>query len=119
MRAIDIAIDPPSQTGGTGGSGGGTEDDPNFPRIALRSQGLLATAFGFAFGLTFMLFFAIFRVFGASNPQGTMARFVAEINPNLWLSFLYGFISGTVIAVVYNILVMRRLNLFGLESNAD
>ncbi len=103
-----------------GGAHGGTEDDPNFPRVVLRSQGLLATAFGFAFGLTFMLFFAFFRVFGAkANPNGTMARFVAEINPDLWLSFLYGFIAGTAIAVVYNILVMRRLNLFGLESNMD
>ncbi|MDZ7288917.1 MAG: hypothetical protein ONB44_03985 [candidate division KSB1 bacterium] len=110
---LDIA---PEGTTGGGGSGGGPED-PRSPQIVLRSQGLLALAFGFALGITFMIFFGIFRLFGA--PAEALKEFVAHVNPNLWLSFLYGFIGGTVVAAIYNLLVVRRLNLFGLESSAD
>jgi hypothetical protein len=97
--------------------GGGPEDDPGFPRVALRSQGLLTLAFGFALGVAFMLLFWFIRTFGA--PIGAVADFVSQINPNLWLSFLYGFVGGTVMSAIYNYLVVRRLNLFGLESSAD
>ncbi|GEM_PF-1782360 len=118
MRSLDIALDqPPPGGGATGGSGGGTEDDPNFPRQALRSQGLLAIAFGFALGITFMIFFAIF------NRLPELAPFVEKAFwtdfDHLWFSFLYGFVCGTILAVIYNLLVLRRLNLFGLESSAD
>jgi hypothetical protein len=118
MRSLDIALgDTPPGSGAHGGSGGGTEDDPNFPRQALRSQGLLAIAFGFALGITFMIFFGIF------NRLPELAPFVEkafwENFANLWFSFLYGFVCGTILAVIYNLLVLRRLNLFGLESSAD
>lgn len=105
----------PEPDGGTAG-GGGPEDDPRFPRIALRSQGLLTLAFGVALGIAFMIFFALLRW---STPTGPVAEFVAHVNPNLWLSFLFGFVGGTVMAGIYNLLVLRRLNLFGLESNLD
>ena len=38
---------------------------------------------------------------------------------SLAYSFLFGLISGTLIAGVYNLLVLKRLNLFGLESGRD
>jgi hypothetical protein len=93
------------------------EDDPRTPKIILRSQGLLAFAFAVALGITFMLFFGLFRIAGA--PNGELADFVANLGLNLWMSFLYGFIGGLAIAVVYNLLVIRQLNLFGLEGGAD
>ncbi len=99
--------------------GGQPEDEPGFARVALRSQGLLTLAFGFALGLAFMLLFVLVREMGTPTPAGIVATFVAQINPNLWLSFLAGFLSGTLLAAVYNLLVVRRINLFGLESSAD
>jgi hypothetical protein len=101
------------------GSGGQLpcEDDPKTPKIVLRSQGLLALAFGFALGATFMLFFGLFRLVGA--PSGALSLFVADLRFNLWLSFIYGFIGGLTIALVYNLLVVRRMSLFGLEGGAD
>lgn len=114
---IDIGIDaPPAGTGG-GGSGGGPEDDPRSPQIIARTQGVLALAFGFALGVAFMVLFWLIRTFGA--PTGAVADFVRDLNPNLWLSFLFGFIGGTIAAAIYNFLVLRRLNLFGLDSSAD
>lgn len=93
------------------------EDDPKTPKIVLRSQGFLALAFGLALGITFLLFFGLFRLIGA--PGGTLADFVVDLGLNPLRSFFYGFIAGLSIAVVYNLLVVRRLSLFGLEGGAD
>lgn len=100
-------------------SGPPPPDDPtrDTPFI-LRSQGFLLLAFGFALGLCLMVFFGIFYRFGAP-PIAGLQDFVAQVNPNLWLTFLYGFIGGTVVSGIYNVLVVRRLNLFGLESSSD
>ncbi|MDZ7362577.1 MAG: hypothetical protein ONB46_17915 [candidate division KSB1 bacterium] len=99
------------EIGHTGsGSGGGdppAEDDPRFPRFGLRAQGLLAIAFGIALGLAFLLFYFILRV--------RAATFIDGLHLTAWWSFVYGFIGGFVIAVIYNMLVLRRLNLFGLD----
>ena len=95
------------------GPGGGPDDDTRFPTGQVRTHGFLALAFGVALGFTAMIFFALFRVFGAPTPG--LAYFVARINPNLWLSFLYGFIGGTVLSAIYNGLMYRRLNLFGID----
>ncbi len=111
---LDIA--PEGSTPG-GGGGGGPEDDPRSPQIVLRTQGLLTLAVGFALGAAFVVLFLLIRMFGA--PTGAVADFVRDVNPNLWFSFLAGFVGGTVMAAVYNLLVVRRLNLFGLESSAD
>lgn len=108
---------------GSGGSGAppppppNPEDDPNFRGVSLRSQGLLTLAFGFATGIAFMLFFWLIRSY--ATPTGVVRDFVMQVNPNLGLSFLLGFLGGTLLAAVYNLLVVRRLNLFGLESSAD
>ena len=115
-----IALDepPPQGGGGSGNTGGGPpEDDPSFPGVALRSQGLLTLAVGLAMGVTFMLLFWLIRAYG--TPTGVVRDFVMHINPNIWFSFLLGFLGGTLLAAIYNLLVVRRLNLFGLESSAD
>lgn len=93
------------------------EDEPKTPKIVLRSQGLLALAFGFALGTTFLLFFGLFHLVGA--PSGTLATFVADLKLGPLRSFFYGFIGGLTIALVYNLLVVRRMSLFGLEGGAD
>jgi hypothetical protein len=114
---LNIALDAPPGGTGSGGGGGGPEDDPRFPGFALRAQGLLTLAVGFAMGIAFMLFFWLVRSFG--TPTGAVRDFVTQLNPNLGLSFLLGFLGGTLMSAIYNLLVVRRLNLFGLESSVD
>ena len=99
-------------------SGGGPDDDSRAGRFILRAEGFLLLAFGFALGLCLMVFFGIFNRFGAP-PIGGLQDFVRQVNPNLWLTFIYGLIGGTVFSGIYNVLVVQRLNLFGLESSRD
>jgi len=93
--------------------GGGPEDDPRFPRGGIRVQGYLSVAFGFALGLTFLAFLGILQIIQAPSA------FAAFAGSDPWLTFIFGFIGGTLFSLVYNILVVRRLNLFGLESASD
>ena len=102
---------------GEGVGGGGPDEDPRFPSRTLRSHGFISLAFGFALGLTLMIFFGLFRAFGA--PTESLEQFIADVNPNLWYSFLSGFIGGTLISAIYNFLIFQRLNLFGLDRNLD
>ena len=97
--------------------GGGPDDDSRFPARTLRSHGFLALAFGFALGLTFMIFFGLFSLM--NEPPFNLKDWIEHVNPNLWLTFLYGFIGGTLISATYNFLIFRRLNLFGLDRNVD
>jgi len=97
----------------TGGHGGGPEDDPRFPRGSFRVQGYLSVAFGFALGLTFLAFFGILKIISA--PPAFVNFFGLDPLP----TFIFGFVGGTLFSLVYNILVVRRLNLFGLESASD
>ncbi len=105
----------PGEKEGKGGIG--TEDDPRSPGFTLRTQSLLSIAFGLALGITFMIFFFIFQY--VNPPRGTLTNFASQLHLSWWLSFLYGFIGGTVMAAIYNMLVVHRLNLFGLESHSD
>ncbi len=83
------------------------------------SQGYLMLAFGIALGPTFMIFFGIFRKFSSliENFEG-LNNWVTptSVNPNLWWSFVIGFVGSTVLSGIYNILVIHRLNLLGLKS---
>lgn len=107
MRRYDITPD----YAGPGG-GGGPEDEPGSTRYVIRTQGLMPLAFGVALGLVFIVFFLLQGII--SVP----AILLSGID-SLWESFLVGFVPGIIIAAIYNMLVVRRLNLFGLESNAD
>ncbi len=108
---LDIAAE--GTTGG-GGSGPPPEDDPRFGGIAVRSQGLLTLAFGFALGVALVLLFWLISRF---PPSAAVRDFVAPFAAE-WV-FLAGFIVGTITAGIYNLLVVRRVNLFGLESSMD
>ena len=107
-------IAPERQTGSSGG--GGPEDDPLSPRLALRSQGVLTLAFGFALGIALVV---LFRLIAWLRPSVTLPTFSNDTLLNLLFLFLFGFISGTLVSGIYNLLVVRRLNLFGLESRLD
>jgi hypothetical protein len=109
-----LEIAPEGQTGGGGTGGGGPEDDHRSPQAFLRTQGLLALAFGFALALALVIFFWLIRAF---PPTAEVGNFFRQFN--LWFIFLFGLIVGTIMSGVYNLLVVRRLNLFGLESSAD
>ncbi|TDI72592.1 MAG: hypothetical protein E2O87_06745 [Bacteroidetes bacterium] len=105
-----------------GGGGNEPPDHPAFSGIVLRTQGLLTLAFGFAMGFAFTIFFVLLRYFNlrfSLNLGEDIVTFLNTTYPNLFWSFLFGSIIGTVLAAIYNLLVTRRLNLFGLESSMD
>lgn len=115
-----LYVSPADETGGQGG--GGPDDPTRVARFVIRSQGFLMLAFGIALGLTCMVFFEVFHILRESEfikPFTGLQEFIKELNPNIWLSFAFGFVGGTVLSGIYNILVVRRLNLFGLESSRD
>lgn len=96
---------------GTNGDGPG---DPDGTRRRIRSHVLIASAFGLAMGLTFMLFFLIFHSY--RTPLATGITFFNSLWPNIFLSFLYGLIFGTFIAFVYNGLVAHHFNIFTVDA---
>lgn len=98
----------------TGGSGGGPEG-PGAIQVALRSQGLLTLAFGLALGLACIGLFYLIELWGPANVR----TFVTGMDLQWWHCFLFGLISGTITTAIYNLLVMRRLNLFGLDPRLD
>lgn len=106
----------------SGKSGGGPDDPTRLEQVTVRSQGFLMIAFGIALGLTLMILFGVFRQFPSLVTDfEDLHKWVttASINPNLWMSFVIGFVAGTLLSGIYNILVVRRLNLLGLESALD
>ena len=106
-----------AENGGSAGEGGGPDDDFRFPARTLRSHGFIATAFGVALGLTLMIFFCVFAKMEV--PPFSLKEWVTHYHPNLWFTFLVGFIGGTLVSAIYNCLLFRRLNLFGLDRNLD
>lgn len=100
-----------------GKGGGGPDEDTRYPQRTLRSHGFLSIAFGFALGLTLVIFFALFRIY--DQPPFGLKDWVARAHPNLWFTFLGGFIGGTLVAAIYNLLIFKRINLFGLDRNMD
>ena len=100
-------------------SGGGPDDPTRGGQVFIRSQGFLMIAFGIALGLTLMLLFWILN----RNPAlihdfGDLITFVSDFS-NIWKSFVYGLVGGIILSGIYNLLVVRRLNLLGLESALD
>jgi hypothetical protein len=97
--------------------GGGPEDNGSRSVSSLGSQGLLALAFGFALGLTLVIVYFIFKLsFFPENinsllPELARGNFLTAV-----YYFLFGLVPGTILAALYNVLVLRRLNLFGMEQ---
>jgi len=122
----------------SGKGGGGPEDDARDAINNLRSYGFIAAWFGLALGITLVILYLMLL---ALKPQGPLEKLypegVVKINQisapaapdtdnssrslvtNLAYIFIFGFAAGTLIAVIYNVLVVKRINLFGLESNLN
>jgi hypothetical protein len=100
-----------------GKGGGGPDEDIRYTSRTLRSHGFLSIAFGFALGLTLVIFFGLFRLY--DDPPFGLKAWVAQVHPNLWFTFIIGFIGGTLLSAIYNFLIFRRINLFGLDRNLD
>ena len=100
--------------------GGGPEEDPRYPENIVRTQGLSIVAFGIALGLAFLLFFGFVQIFIPIGGTDTYTEFVYSIDPLTGVAFfLYGFITGVIIAAVYNSLVISRLRISGIERGRD
>lgn len=120
MRTIiNISPDEEPTSGGGAPSGGGGEDVPRLLRGSIRTQGFLTLAFGFAMGAALILLSILITNLGISGPVTDVLTVAPPSPGNFAWVFLAGFVGGIVISLVYNMLVVNRLNLFGLESNAD
>ena len=96
--------------------GGGPEGNSSRSMASLGSQGLLALAFGFALGLTFVIIYFVFKLsFFPEQISGLLPELASGDLLNAIYYFLFGLVPGTILSMVYNILVLRRLNLFGIE----
>ena len=63
------------------------------------------------------LAFYIFGLVEIIQERNTFCDFIRSVKPKIWLSYLgYGAVTGVLIAGIYNMLVVKGLNLFGLES---
>jgi hypothetical protein len=98
--------------------GGGPEENPSYIRAALSSQGLLTLAFGFALGLTLVIIYFVIKLPFFPDQISRLLPALAENGLTTALYyFLSGFTFGTIVAGLYNLLVVKRLNLFGLEDS--
>ncbi len=99
--------------GGSAG-GGGPDEDPRRAEQSVLAHGLVALAFGFALGLTLLLFAAFLKLF--TNPANPIVRPLSSLaGANLLVLFVIGLVAGTVMAGVYNMLVYRKTTLFGVD----
>ena len=99
------------------GGGGGSDEDPRFPNIELRTHGVVALAFGFAFGLTIFITYLVLARTGTPYP-GLTAFVKSGLKTGL-IIFAGGFAFGTILAAIYNFLIFHRLNLFGIDRTLD
>lgn len=114
MRQLRIAAAESDSKGG-----GGPDDDVRFQERSLQSHGFLALAFGFALGLTLMIIFLLLKWVGFADLVPALGNFLSGIHPNIWFTFLFGFILGSLFSGIYNFLVFRRINLFGLDREVN
>ena len=99
-------------TGSAGG--GGPDEDPRRAELSALTHGLVSLAFGFALGLTLLIFAAFLQLFKHST-NSILQSLAPIINTNLLALFVIGLVAGTVIAGVYNMLVFRKNMLFGVD----
>ena len=104
---------------GSGGpGGGGPEGEGQSSNDIIRSQGLLSMAFGFALGIALVVFYLIIYL---ANLSPAILNIVpgSSLAIHLVSCFLTGFICGTIFSIIYNLLVVRRFNLFGIDRGVD
>ena len=101
-----------------GGGGGGPEGEGQSGNDMVRSQGILSLAFGFALGMALAVFYLIIYL-------GNLSPVILSMLPgfsllvHLAICFIVGFICGTLISIIYNLIIVRRFNLFGIDRGID
>jgi len=95
--------------------GGGPDDLSRYPGQFLRIQGFISLVFCMALGLTLSIFFLIFRWGWITMPSQDVVNFVSGSPWNLLSAFAFGFVGGTLFSGFYNMVVVRRINLFGID----
>lgn len=125
MRNISLIATKPKS-----GGGGGTDEHPGFPDLELRSHGIVVVIFGIAFGLASFFAYYILSYTVEKNGDHIKASFssdfftiIKELLNNSFstalLFFVGGLVFGTMLAGLYNVLIFRRLNLFGIDRTLD
>jgi hypothetical protein len=109
----------PSDT--CGKTGGCPEEDPRYPQSVLPSRGFSVLAFAFALAVTFLFIFAVVDILKSGGAVLTnFEQFVLAVKPEFWLTYIiYGAITGALISSIYNLMVVKNLNLFGLEVGIE
>jgi len=106
----------------TGSGGTGPEDDPQYAARSIRTNGLSVIAFGVTLAFTFLFLFIAVGLLKASPLflDNELHSFSTAIKPLNWLSYiLYGFFTGAAIAGIYNMLVVKTFNKWGIENSVD
>lgn len=107
-----FGLDPTKPPGG-----GGPEDENRNALYQFRMQGFIVIICGFALGLTLLILAALLKKFGTSLQF--LNNLVNDTTLKWWKVFLIGFIAGSVFSLIYNLLIVRRLYLFGYEREVD
>lgn len=100
------------------------EDEPRFGFGSTRETGFLVFSFGIAFALALLMLSWMIHILPGDQPQTTeFLKASALLGTGFWVNFgitlAVGFVAGIILSLVYNLLVLQRLNLFGLESSLD
>ncbi|MBN1407615.1 MAG: hypothetical protein JW956_07500 [Calditrichaceae bacterium] len=102
------------------GKGIGPEDNSHYPQNATKQQGFLVSAFGLALGFTLVILYLLLRI--PYLPE----KFI-EFMPTFWGSIVYsiivyftgGIVVGCLLSILYNLLLHKRFELFGIEHSID
>jgi hypothetical protein len=115
----------PGDTVGTGGGGGPDTDDPRGNKAAeIRSTAFVGLTFGFALGGALVIFSLLFDAFfgaigGPMEQIFSLAANSASASIHLGRLFIIGLIIGVSLSTIYNMLAVRRIQIFGLEQNVN
>ncbi len=96
---------------------GGPEALARTSQIARRSVGLLTLAFGFAAGVAAMILYLMAYFKRLAFADTVLEPFFTALYPALWIAFFVGFVGGTLAALTYNLLIIRRAQVFGLSND--
>ena len=100
------------------GGGGGPEGEGQSGNDIVRSHGLLSLAFGFALGIALLVLYLIIYL---ANLSPVILNLIpgSSLIVQLVICFIVGFVCGTLISIIYNLIIVRRFNLFGIDRAVD
>jgi 4-amino-4-deoxy-L-arabinose transferase-like glycosyltransferase len=98
--------------------GGGPEGEGQSGNDIVRSHGILSLAFGFALGIALLVLYLIIYLANLSPVILNMLP-GSSLLVHLVICFVVGFVCGTLISIIYNLIIIRRFNLFGIDRGVD